>query len=98
MCTSLLLQRLTALSGPVGLVLVAYVAFVAIYGVLVSLTDDGPVVVDAVMTVLMATCAVMAFGALGIVVVFTLARGWAALRSTSTSTPRTCRRPGRWPR
>ncbi len=79
-CTSLLLQRLTALSGPVGLVFVAYVAFVAIYGVLVSLTDDGPVVVDAVMTVLMATCAVLALGALAVVVGFTFARGWAALR------------------
>ena len=79
-CTSILLQRLTALSGPVGLVIVAYVAFVAIYGVLVSLSDDRPVVVDAVMTVLMATCTVVALGALGIVVVFTLAKGWAALR------------------
>ncbi len=79
-CASLLLQRLTALSGPLGFVVVAYVAFVVIYGVLVSLADDAPVVRDAVMTVLMASCAVLALGALGVVVVFTLARGWAALR------------------
>jgi phosphate transport system permease protein len=37
------------------------------------------VVRNAIMTVLMATCAVIAFGALGIVVFFTIARGWDAL-------------------
>jgi len=79
-CLSLLLGRLTALSGPLGFVLIAYVAFVVIYGVLVSLADDGPAVRDAVMTVLMATCAVISFGALALVVVFTFVRGWGALR------------------
>ncbi len=74
-----LLHLLTALSGPVALCLVAYLAFLAIYATLVSLDDDGPVVRDAIMTVLMATCAVIAFGALGTVVFFTLAKGWAAL-------------------
>ena len=75
-----LLELLTALSGPVALTLVAYVAFLVVYAVLVSLEDEAPVVRDAVMTVLMATCAVIAFGALGTVVFFTLAKGWAALR------------------
>jgi phosphate transport system permease protein len=74
-----LLDFLTALSGPLGLVLVGYVAFLVVYGALIALTDDGPVVRNAIMTVLMATCAVIAFGALGIVVFFTIARGWAAL-------------------
>ncbi len=74
-----LLELLTALSGPVGLTLAAYLSFLVIYGVLVSLTDEGPVIRDAIMTVLMATCAVIAFGALGTVIFFTLARGWAAL-------------------
>jgi hypothetical protein len=74
-----LLDFLTALSGPLGLVLVGYVAFLVVYGALIALTDDGPVVRNAIMTVLMATCAVVAFGALGIVVFFTIARGWAAL-------------------
>jgi phosphate transport system permease protein len=76
---SLLLEHLTALSGPFGLIAVGYLAFLVIYGVLVSRTDDGPVVRDALFTVLMATCAVISFGALGTVVFFTLARGWAAL-------------------
>ena len=79
-CVALLLERLTALSGPLGFVLIAYAAFVATYGVLVSLSEDGPAVRDAVMTVLMATCAVVAFGALALVVVFTLLKGWSALR------------------
>lgn len=76
---SLLLEHLTALSGPVGITVVAYVAFLVVYGVLVSRTDDGAVVRDALFTVLMATCAVISFGALGTVVFFTLVRGWAAL-------------------
>jgi phosphate transport system permease protein len=76
---SLLLEQLTALSGPLAVVVVAYVAFLVSYGVLVSLADDGPAVLDAVMTVLMASTAVLAFGALGLVVVYTLGRGWAAL-------------------
>jgi phosphate transport system permease protein len=78
-CIALLLGVLTGLSGALGLVVVGYVAFLAIYAVLVSLSDDRPAVIDAVMTVLMASTAVLAFSALGIVIVFTLSRGWAAL-------------------
>jgi phosphate transport system permease protein len=76
---ALLLEQLTALSGPFAVVVVAYVAFLVSYGVLISLADDGPAVLDGVMTVLMASTAVLAFGALGLVVVYTLGRGWAAL-------------------
>ena len=78
-CTSLLLEQLTALSGPFGLVLVAYLAFLFAYAMLVWLADDKQAVVDAVMTVLMASTAVVAFGALALVIVYTLGRGWAAL-------------------
>lgn len=80
---TLLLFRLTALSGGLGFVFVAYVIFVVLYGFLVSLNEDAQVVRDAVMSVLMATCAVIALGALALVVVFTLARGWAALRHSN---------------
>ena len=45
-CISMLLELLTALSGPLGLVIVAYLAFIAVYGVLVFLSDDGPAVRD----------------------------------------------------
>ena len=68
----------------------------SIYGVLVSLNDDGPAVRDAVMTVLMASTAVLAFGALALVVVFTLAAG-GTRSCTSTSTRRTSRRRAPWP-
>ncbi len=80
---ALLLALLTGVSGALGLVLVGYVAFLLVYGVLVSISDDGPAVLDAVMTVLMASTAVLAFGALAIVIVFTVARGWAALVHTN---------------
>src|SRR5271165_796966 len=73
---SLLLVQFTALSGPVGVVLVAYLAFLVIYGVLVSLSEDRPAVADAIATVLMATAAVIAFGALALVVGYTVVRGW----------------------
>ena len=77
---ALLLKQLTALTGPLGLVVVAYVAFVGVYAVLVSLTDNAQAVRDAVMTVLMASTAVLAFGALALVLVYTVGRGWAAVR------------------
>jgi phosphate transport system permease protein len=80
---ALLLGLLTGLSGALGLVLVGYVVFLAVYGFLVWLSDDRPAVVDAVMTVLMASTAVLAFGALAIVIVFTISRGWAALVHTN---------------
>ena len=77
---SLLLKQLTALSAPFGLVVVGYLAFLIIYAVLVSLTDDAQAVRDAVMTVLMASTAVLAFGALALVLVYTVGRGWAAVK------------------
>jgi phosphate transport system permease protein len=75
-----LLQLLTVLDGVLAFVLVGYLIFVVVYAVLVALTEPAPVVRDAVMTVLLSSCAVLAFGALAVVVVFTLLRGWAALR------------------
>jgi phosphate transport system permease protein len=83
---AVLVALLTGLSGPVGLAIVAYVLFVVTYAVLVSLTEDHPAVTDAVMTVLMASTAVLAIGALAIVIFFTLARGWGALIHLNTYT------------
>ena len=83
---SLLLTQVTALTGMFGVALVAYLVFLATYAVLVALVDDGPAVKDSVMTVLMATTAVLAFGALFIVVGSTFARGWHALVHLNTYT------------
>ncbi len=76
---AVLVTLLTGMTAPFGFVVVAYVLFVVTYAVLVSLTEDRPAVKDAVMTVLMASTAVLALGALAIVIFFTLARGWGAL-------------------
>ncbi len=83
---SWLLSLVAGLSGVLGFVIVAYVLFVVVYGVLVSLTEDRPAVTDAVMTVLLATMAVIAFAALGLVIFFTLAKGWHALVHLNTYT------------
>jgi len=83
---SILVALLTGLSGPIGLAIVAYVLFVVTYAVLVSLTEDRPAVTDAVMTVVMASSAVLAIGALAVVIFFTLARGWGALIHLNTYT------------
>ena len=72
---SFLIQQVTALSGALGLVLVAYVAFVVIYGVLVSLNDDAQVVRDAVMSVLLASTAVLCFSVLALVIGYTIGHG-----------------------
>jgi phosphate transport system permease protein len=76
---SWLLGLVAGLAGIVGFLVVAYLLFVVAYAVLVSLTEDRPAVKDAVMTVLMASMAVLAFTALGLVIFFTLAKGWHAL-------------------
>jgi phosphate transport system permease protein len=75
----LLFGRLAALSGPIGFFLVAYGVFLVVYGVLVSLRDDARAVRDAVMTVVLASAACLAFVALALVVGFTLWRGRTAL-------------------
>jgi phosphate transport system permease protein len=74
-----LFGRLTALSGLIGLVLVGYVVFLVVYGVLVSLREDGNAVTDAVMTVFLGSAALIAFTALGLVIFYTIWRGFPAL-------------------
>lgn len=77
--TLLIFGRLTPLEGRLGFVTVLFAVFVATYAVLVSLTEDGPAVVDRVMTVLLTSCAGLALAALGSVIVFVLWRGRTAL-------------------
>jgi len=78
-CVTFLLGRLTALSGLIGLLFVAYVVFLVIYAVLVSLREDHIAVRDCVMTVFLSSAALIAFTALGLVIVYTIWRGWPAL-------------------
>ena len=75
----LLFGRLSPLSGGLGFVLVAYVVFLGAYGVLMSMTDDAPAVRDRVVTVVLYSAAVVTFGALLIVIGYTLLKGKDAL-------------------
>jgi len=77
---TILISRLTALSGLIGLFFLAMGLFLVTYTVLVSLREDGVAVRDAVMTVFLACAALVAFGALTLVIVYTIWRGLAALR------------------
>jgi phosphate transport system permease protein len=77
--TALLFGRLTPLSGRLGFAVVGFLVFVATYALLVSLSDDGPAVVDKVMSVVLTSAAVVAGLALLSVVAFTLWRGRRAL-------------------
>ncbi|WP_167040807.1 phosphate ABC transporter permease PstA [Salinibacterium sp. ZJ454] len=76
---TLLFGWIAPLTGAVGFIAVAFLAFIAIYALLVSTTSDGREVTDRVMTVVLASAGVILFGALLFVVVFTIIRGWPAL-------------------
>lgn len=81
LCTTLLIfGRLTPLSGRLGFAVVGFAVFLVTYAVLVSLTENRTVVVDKVMAVLLTSAALLAGAALASVIVFTLARGWDALK------------------
>jgi phosphate transport system permease protein len=77
--TALLWGRLAPLSGWVGFTVFAYVLFLIAYTVLTQLRADGPAVRDRLATVVMWSAAVILFGVLAFVVLFTLVRGWRAL-------------------
>ncbi|HWI30763.1 MAG TPA: phosphate ABC transporter permease PstA [Microbacterium sp.] len=76
---ALLFGWIAPLSGVVGFVVVAFLAFVAFYALLISTTADGREVADRVMTVVLISAGVILFSALLFVVVFTIVRGWDAL-------------------
>jgi phosphate transport system permease protein len=76
---ALLFGWIAPLSGVIGFVVVAFLAFVAIYALLTSITADGREVLDRVMTVVLASAGVILISALLFVVIFTMSRGWEAL-------------------
>jgi len=75
----LLFGWIAPLSGAVGLGVVAYLSFLGVYALLVSLTADRQEVADRLMTVLLASAGIMLFSSLTFVVAFTLIRGREAL-------------------
>lgn len=76
---ALLFGWIAPLSGVVGFVVVAFLAFIIFYALLISTTADRREVVDRVMTVVLASAGIILFSALLFVVVFTMVRGWPAL-------------------
>jgi phosphate transport system permease protein len=81
--TLLLFGRLTPMSGQLGFVVVWFMSFLAIFALLVSLTNDRPAVVDRVMSSLLTAAGVVAFVALFSVISFTLWRGRVALSKSN---------------
>lgn len=77
--TVLMFGVLAPLRGPLGFVVMMFVLFLVVYGVLVSFTDSRPVVVDKVMSALLTASFTLALLALGSVITFTLWRGREAL-------------------
>lgn len=77
--TLLLFGRLSPLSGKFGYVVVTWLAFLAIYALLVSMDDARPVVVDKVMSAVLVSAWAVAVLALASVIFFTLWKGKDAL-------------------
>jgi phosphate transport system permease protein len=77
--TTLLFGRITPITGQPGFLVVAFVIFIVVYAVLVSLTETRPVVVDRVMAVLLTSAGLVALLALATVIIYTFVKGWTAL-------------------
>ncbi|RFA10332.1 phosphate ABC transporter, permease protein PstA [Subtercola boreus] len=76
---TLLFGWFTPLTGPIGWVVVAFLAFIGFYILLVSLRSDREEVKDRVLTVLLISAGTILFGALAFVVVYAVGRGSVAL-------------------
>ncbi|MFD4028772.1 phosphate ABC transporter permease PstA [Streptomyces sp. NPDC058576] len=77
--TGLLFWRMLPFNGAVGFVVVAYVLFLGMYGLLVSFDEDGPAIRDRLAGVVVRTLGLIMLVALAFVIVFTLWEGRKAL-------------------
>ncbi|NYI06280.1 phosphate ABC transporter permease PstA [Allostreptomyces psammosilenae] len=77
--TALLFGRILPFDGWQGFLVVAGLLFLGIYAVLVMQEEDGPAVRDRVMAAVIQAIAAVLLICLGMVIVFTVARGWEAL-------------------
>jgi phosphate transport system permease protein len=74
-----LLFTLLPLSGALGFVIIAFIFFIAVYAVLVSMDETKSAVRDRVAATIIHSIAFLMLMALVFVVVFTVLRGWEAL-------------------
>jgi phosphate transport system permease protein len=77
--STLLFGWFAPLSGPIGWVVVTFLAFLVFYAVVVSLTGSREAVTDKLITALLYSSGLALIAALSFVVIYTLARGRDAL-------------------
>ncbi|MCX5400352.1 phosphate ABC transporter permease PstA [Streptomyces sp. NBC_00102] len=77
--TWLVFARLTPFNGVVGFVVVAYLLFLGLYALVVSLDEDGPAVVDRVAAAVIRSLGLLLVAILVYVVVYALFEGRKAL-------------------
>jgi phosphate transport system permease protein len=77
--TELLTHWFTPFSGNIGFVAIAFVFFVLLYGLVVSMEEDGPTVRDRVVSVVVHSIAVLVFGLMALVIAFPLFGGFKSL-------------------
>ena len=77
--TWLLFTHLAPFSGTVGWVVVWYLGFLALYGFVVAIDEDGPAVVDRLAGAVVRSFAILLLVALGFVVVYVVVRALPAL-------------------
>ncbi len=77
--TGLLWTQLGPFTGWLGYAVVSWLLFVGTYALLVSFDEDRPVMWDRLSTVVVHSLALVMFGTLIFVVIYTFVRGWSAL-------------------
>lgn len=80
---ALMFGWIAPLTGAVGFIAVAFLAFIALYALLVSTSAGGREVVDRVMSVVLISAGVILIGILSFVVAFAIVRGWPALTNVN---------------
>ncbi len=77
--TAFLFGQVLPFSGAIPFVLISYVLFLVYFAILVSLDDNGQAVADRMVSVTVNSLALLVFGTLVFIVVFTVGRGSTAL-------------------
>lgn len=77
---AVLWQEISPFSGVIGYVVVSWLLFLVYYSVLISFGESRPTVRDRMSAVVVQSLAVLVFGALVWVIIYTFLRGFPALR------------------
>jgi phosphate transport system permease protein len=78
--TGLFWQQLSPFSGVIGFVIVAWFLFILYYSVLVSFDEDRPTQRDRVSAMVVLSLGLIVIASLAWIVIYTVLRGWPALR------------------